>query len=62
MIRPPLEMGAFQFVALAALRSKQLSRGCRPRVDADHTTAVIAQREVSEGKVTRMEQMLLVKR
>jgi DNA-directed RNA polymerase subunit K/omega len=55
-------MGAFQFVALAALRSKQLSRGCRPRVDADHTTAVIAQREVSEGKVTRMEQMLLVKR
>jgi DNA-directed RNA polymerase subunit K/omega len=52
VIRPPYPMGAFQFVALAALRAAQLTRGCRPRVDGDHTTAVFAQREIAEGKVT----------
>jgi DNA-directed RNA polymerase subunit K/omega len=46
-------MGAFEFVAVAALRAAQLARGCRPRVDGDHTKAVFAQREVAEGKVTR---------
>jgi DNA-directed RNA polymerase subunit K/omega len=53
MIRPPEQMGKFEFVAVAALRAAQLTRGCRPRVDGDHTTAVFAQREVAEGKVTR---------
>ena len=52
MIRPPHEMGVFQFVAVAALRAAQLMRGCRPRVDGDHSAAVFAQREVAEGKVT----------
>ena len=51
MIRPPLGMGSFEFVAVAALRAAQLARGCRARVDGDHTTAVFAQREVAEGKV-----------
>jgi DNA-directed RNA polymerase subunit K/omega len=53
MIRPPNQMGAFEFVAIAALRVAQLSRGCRPRVDGEHTTAVFAQLEVAEGKVAR---------
>jgi len=44
-------MGAFQFVAVATLRAAQLARGCRPRVDGNHTRAVFAQREVAEGKV-----------
>jgi len=52
MIRPPQPIGAFEFVALAALRAVQLTRGRRPRVDGDHTTAVFAQREIAEGKVT----------
>lgn len=52
MIRPPQEMGTFQFVALAALRAAQLTRGCSPRVDGDHNTAVTAQREVAEGKIS----------
>jgi DNA-directed RNA polymerase subunit K/omega len=52
MIRPPHDMGVFQFVAVAALRAAQLMRGCRPRVDGDHSAAVFAQREVAEGKVT----------
>jgi DNA-directed RNA polymerase subunit K/omega len=45
-------MGAFEFVAVAALRVAQLARGCRPRVDGDHTTAVFAQLEIADGKVT----------
>jgi DNA-directed RNA polymerase subunit K/omega len=47
-------MGSFHFVVLAALRAAQLTRGCRSRVDGDHSTAVIAQREVAEGKVMPM--------
>jgi DNA-directed RNA polymerase subunit K/omega len=54
MIRPPNQMGTFQFVVLAALRAAQLTRGCRPRVEGDHSTAVFAQMEVSEGKVSAM--------
>lgn len=52
MIRPPHEMGTFQFVALAALRAAQLTRGCSPRVEGGHTTAVTAQLEVAEGKIS----------
>jgi DNA-directed RNA polymerase subunit K/omega len=54
MIRPPNQMGTFQFVVIAALRAAQLTRGCRPRVDGDHSTAVFAQMEVAEGKVAAM--------
>ena len=46
-------MGAFQFVVLSTLRSAQLIRGCRPRVDGVHKKTVIAQIEVAEGKVTQ---------
>jgi hypothetical protein len=45
-------MGTFQFVVLSSLRAVQLTRGCRPRVEAgDHKRNVIAQMEVAEGKV-----------
>jgi hypothetical protein len=54
MIRPPHAMGAFEFAVVAALRAVQLARGCRPRVDGDHTNAVLARLEVAEGKVTPM--------
>ena len=53
MIHRPLSIGQFEFVAIAALRAVQLSRGCLARVEGDHNTAVMAQREVAEGKVTR---------
>jgi DNA-directed RNA polymerase subunit K/omega len=55
MINRPNGMGAFEFVAVAALRATQLTRGCRPKVDGDHTTAVLAQREVADGKVMPAE-------
>jgi len=54
VIQRPPDIGAFQFVVLAALRTSQLMRGCRPRVDSDHKATVIAQREVAEGKVTQV--------
>jgi DNA-directed RNA polymerase subunit K/omega len=52
MIRRPDGMGTFEFVAIASLRAAQLMAGCVPRVAEKHTTAVTAQLEVSEGKVT----------
>jgi DNA-directed RNA polymerase subunit K/omega len=50
MHRPP-GIGAFQFVVLASLRAVQLTRGCLPRIDGVHKNTVIAQLEVSQGKV-----------
>ena len=50
----PFGMGGFQFVELASLRAVQLTRGCRPRVDGDHKLTVIAQLEVSQGKVDQI--------
>lgn len=54
MIQRPPGVGAFQFVVLATLRSAQLIRGCRPKVDGMHKATVTAQLEVSEGKVTQV--------
>lgn len=54
MIQRPPGVGAFQFVVLATLRSAQLMRGCRPRVDGVHKATVTAQLEVSEGRVTQL--------
>jgi DNA-directed RNA polymerase subunit K/omega len=51
VIQRPPGVGTFQFVVLATLRAAQLMRGCRPRVDGVHKATVIAQLEVSEGKV-----------
>jgi len=51
VIQRPPGVGTFQFVVLASLRAAQLMRGCRPKVDGEHKAAVIAQLEVSEGKV-----------
>jgi DNA-directed RNA polymerase subunit K/omega len=50
MQHPP-GVGAFEFVILASLRAVQLTRGCRPRIDGVHKNTVIAQLEVSHGKV-----------
>jgi DNA-directed RNA polymerase subunit K/omega len=45
------DLGKFEFVKLAALRTAQLMRGCTPRapIGGKHTTT--AQREVADGKV-----------
>ena len=51
MIHRPDGMGAFTFVVLASLRATQLTRGCLPRIDGDHTIAVMAQMEVARGAI-----------
>lgn len=54
MIHRPPGIGAFQFVVLASLRATQLASGCRPKVGGLHRNAVVAQLEVSEGKVVQV--------
>ena len=51
MIQTPSCFGKFEFAVMASLRASQLKRGCLPRVEGDHTVAVMAQREVAEGKI-----------
>jgi DNA-directed RNA polymerase omega subunit len=49
---------AFEFVVVASLRAKQLMRGCTPRVQVTESSpkpARIAQREVLEGLVKKLE-------
>lgn len=54
VIPRPTEIGAFQFVVLASLRTLQLARGCSPRIDGLHRNTVIAQLEVSQRKVVQV--------
>jgi DNA-directed RNA polymerase subunit K/omega len=46
-------MNAYEFVAVAALRAKQLLAGCTPRLGGDHCAATMAQMEVVAGHVAR---------
>jgi DNA-directed RNA polymerase subunit K/omega len=55
MINRSMESNAFEFVIVAALRAKQLMRGCTPRVPAGHKRTVTAQLEVLSGKVSASE-------
>ena len=48
------DVGKFEFVKLAALRTAQLMRGCTPRVAAVGKPTTTAQREVADGKVSGM--------
>ena len=51
LIRRPDGIGGFEFAVLASLRASQLMRGCTPKVDGDHSVAVTALLEVSNGSV-----------
>ena len=53
LVQRPIEQNAFEFVVLASLRARQLSRGCTPRVPGADKITITAQMEVAEGKVTR---------
>jgi DNA-directed RNA polymerase subunit K/omega len=46
---------AFQFIAVASARARQLLRGCTPRVQGSIKTARIAEREVLSGSVVAIE-------
>jgi DNA-directed RNA polymerase subunit K/omega len=52
MVNRPTIKNAFEFVILASLRSKQLIRGCTPRVQlGTHKKTTLAQIEIATGKV-----------
>ena len=55
MVSRPVRFNAYEFVALAALRAKQLLAGCTPRLEGDHNAATMAQMEVAAGCVVRAE-------
>jgi DNA-directed RNA polymerase omega subunit len=47
-----LELGKFELVRLAALRTAQLMRGCLPRVVVSGKLTTTALREIADGKVS----------
>lgn len=53
MVTRPIHMNAYEFVAVSALRAKQLLAGCMPRIEGDHSAATMAQMEVAAGRVAR---------
>jgi DNA-directed RNA polymerase subunit K/omega len=46
---------AFEFVIVAGARAKQLLRGCTPRTTGSDKVITLAQKEVREGKVEKVE-------
>ena len=53
MVTRPAHMNAYEFVAISAVRAKQLLAGCIPRLEGDHGAATMAQMEVAAGRVAR---------
>ena len=47
---------AFEFVAIASARAKQLLVGCTPRVEGSPKPARRAQQEVMAGEVKKLEE------
>lgn len=46
---------AFEFVVVASARAKQLLKGCTPRVEGTEKPIHLAQREVVEGLVRKVD-------
>ena len=46
---------AFEFVVVAGARAKQLMRGCTPRTTGSDKIVKLAQKEVREGKVKKLQ-------
>lgn len=46
---------AFEFVTVSGARARQLLAGCTPLSEGSAKPARLAQREVTEGKVRRLE-------
>ncbi len=61
MVRPPLQMGKYQFAVLSSLRAAQLMHGCIPRIDAPaHKAIVVAQMEVAAGHIAAMARKIVL--
>ena len=46
---------AFEFVVIAGARAKQLLKGCTPRTTGSEKLVRLAQKEVREGKVEKLQ-------
>jgi len=46
-------MNAYEFVVMSSLRAQQLMQGCVSLVEGDHKATVLAQMEVSTGRIVR---------
>jgi DNA-directed RNA polymerase subunit K/omega len=46
---------AFEFVTVSGARARQLLAGCTPRTEGSLRAAKLAQKEVKEGKVRKLE-------
>ncbi len=46
---------AFEFVTVAGARARQLLRGCTPRTEGSKKPARLAEQEVREGRVRKVE-------
>ena len=46
---------AFEFVTVAGARARQLLRGCTPKTEGSFKPAKLAQKEVREGKIQKVE-------
>ena len=55
-IKRPSEIGVFEFCCLAALRARQLGRGCLPKVEGAHKLAVTALLEIEARKIVKVDQ------
>lgn len=47
--------GRFEFVVVAGARAHQLLRGCTPRSSGSEKLVKLAQKEVKEGKVEKIQ-------
>jgi DNA-directed RNA polymerase subunit K/omega len=51
----PVTPNAFEFVVVAGARAHQLLRGCTPKIAGSEKPARLAQKEVKEGFVRKLE-------
>jgi DNA-directed RNA polymerase subunit K/omega len=47
--------GRFEFVVVAGARARQLLDGCTPRTSGNEKLVKLAQKEVKEGKVAKLQ-------
>ena len=45
----------FEVVTMAGARARQLLRGCTPQTEGSNKPARLAQKEVAEGKIRKVE-------
>ena len=46
---------AFEFVTMAGARARQLLRGCTPKSEGSNKPARLAQKEIREGKIQKVD-------